>query len=344
MYLRRIQSGNGAFFVIRESVWLEDHWGYRDLAELGPDPGEFIELPGGNGFYFKAELEQALEQQGVVWSTEELEALFLPFLPPHIQRIIESFGGAAPKPGGNWRELGPEQLRERQRKVHSFDLRRLHYLRCGRVDIGRLHGRAWKFVNILLDKGRDEIENLFDSMEPALRPHEIRPYIYTALDLQSYFGHHLLRNQPAALDPEKVDNYFLESICSLNRDQAFFRGIPDHREQQLHPFLVKYLIRYFDHDYQYSRLHDEAMRQFMWQRQFRRPAGHRNRLSLEEACRHLGISRRQFDAMESKDLSRCYRSLAMKSHPDKGGDHEAFIHATEAYERLLICKRSGKGT
>lgn len=342
MYLRRIQSGTGTKFVIRESVWRRGCWGYRDLVDLGTDPESFIEYPGGNGFYFKPELEQALAQAGVVWTTEELEALFLPFLPPSIQRVIETFGRAQRKPGGQWRDLGPEELRKRQQEIHSFDQRRLHYLRCGRVNIGRLNGRSWKFLNLLLDKGRDEIESLFDEMELALRPHEVRPYLYAALDLQSYFSHHLLKNQPAALDPETVDNRFLESICSLNRDKTFFRGIPDHQSRQLHPMLVKYVIRYFDHDFQPSRFWNETLRQSMWQRQFHRPAVRRQSLEVGEACRILGISRTQFEAMDSKELIRCYRNLAMRAHPDKGGGHEDFIHVTEAYECLLLCKRSGK--
>ena len=337
MYIRRMMVRGRFSYWLRESVWQGDYWGFRDLLDLGHDPSDFIELPGGNGFYFKPELEQALAASGVAWTSEELDFLFLPFLPQHIQRVIEAFGGVGSPPDPRLR-LDPDQLRESLELIHPFDKRRLHFLRCGRVDMGRLQGRVLKLFKVLLGKGRDEIENLLEGMEMALRPYEIRPYIYTALDLQSYFPQHLLKNQPAALDPEKVDGYVLDAVCALNRDREFFRGIPNHRDQHLHPFLIKYVTQYFDHEFHYAQFQDEILGQFMGQRQFR-SAPPRAPLETTEACRLLGISRQDFERMSVRDLIRCYRNLVMKTHPDKGGDHEAFIRATSAYECLLGCKR-----
>jgi len=39
--------------------------------------------------------------------------------------------------------------------------------------------------------------------------------------------------------------------------------------------------------------------------------------------------------MNKKSLARLYRKKAQEMHPDKGGDAEAFILLTAAYEELL---------
>jgi hypothetical protein len=78
---------------------------------------------------------------------------------------------------------------------------------------------------VFLGKSRDEIETVIEGMEQALSPHEIRPYLYTAFEIQTYFRDHPARYQPAALDPEKVDHYFLRDLCWLNKDEKFFSGV-----------------------------------------------------------------------------------------------------------------------
>lgn len=339
MYLRLVKERRGYHFVLRESVRRDDHWESRDLLDLGDSPEDYIELPGGNGFYFRSELEDALEEHGVHWETDELEEIFLPFLPPHIQRILNTFGVGS-STTNRWSGCSDELLIAEQRHLHSFDKRRLHYLRCGRVDIGNLEGRCWKFLNVLLEKSRDEIEHVIDQMESQLRPHEIKPYIFTALNLQSYFSHHLFKNQPAALDAEKVDGFFLDAICSLNSDHKFFKGVPTHSEEDLHPYLVKYVIRYFDYSFHAPRFLDESVRRFFWQRQFTHRPPARSRMDVQQACDCLEISRDDFEKMRARDLVKCYRSKAMAAHPDRGGDHDTFIRLTEAYECLVVCKRS----
>ena len=57
--------------------------------DLGADPGAYIEYPGGNGFYFSADLEDLLDTRGVEYSSEDLEELFLPFMKPHVRRVLE---------------------------------------------------------------------------------------------------------------------------------------------------------------------------------------------------------------------------------------------------------------
>jgi hypothetical protein len=338
--MRQVRYEDGYHFVIRESYRQGGHWTHRDLLDLGKHPEDYIEYPGGNGFYFHGDVEDALDDQGVDYTSDDLEELFMPFLDPEIRRIVENFrhGQAAERPW--WKKCSGEELLKHQNKLHSVDKRRLHFLRCGRVDIGDLEGRPWKFLNVLLEKSRDEIEHTIEVMERELRPHEMRPYIYTAFHLQSYFPNHPMRNRPMALDAEKVDECFLEEICRVNRDPLFFKGISEHDSRCLHPLLVKYVILYFDSAFQVHRPSwMDYFEQFAWHRQFRRPGSSKPSMAVEEACGHLGIESGRFQEMEIEDVTRCYRKLAKSMHPDVGGDHEAFVKLTDAYECLLLMKR-----
>ena len=336
MYLKRERLRDDYHYIICESYQDEGCWKHRELIHLGPEPEAYIEYMGGNSFYFKEELEKALRDKGTNYSTDELEEIFKPFLDPHIRRIVEMFERPVSRQR-RWHGCSSEELLTHQKELHPFDKRRLHYLRCGRVNIGNLDNRAWKFLNVLLEKSRDEIEHTLAGMEQVLSPAEIRPYLYTALNLESHFSHLLTRYQPAALDPRKVDHYFLEELCRLNSDETFFRGLERQDCRSLHPYLVKYAILYFDSAFDYGMVWDEYIQDFIWRHQFYRPppssAG--ITLSLEEACLCLGITPEDFRKMDRQELASCYRKLAKKSHPDVGGDGEAFVEIKEAYECLL---------
>lgn len=338
MYLRRTSTSQGYHYLLRESYIHEGSWKHRDLVDLGADPGEYIEYPGGNGFYFNSELEDRLHTQGVEYTSEDLEALFLPFMKPHVRRIVEMFGGG--ERSLNTRQLGSdaEQMR-RQSVLHVFDQRRLHYLRCGRVDIGRLDQRVWKFLNVLYDKSRDEIENLIEDMEQQLQSREIRPYLFTAFQLQSYFPHNPLRHQPATLDGERVDDYFLEEICRMNRDFSYFRGIVDHDARNLHPYLTRYVILYFDHDFDRHSLWNQYIEDFMQARRRYRPPQSRPAMADQEAYSVFELDEETVRQMSRRELIRLYRRRAKEIHPDTGGDHDAFIRLTEAFASLLAKKR-----
>ncbi len=306
--------------------------------DLGTNPEDFIEYPGGNSFYIGEDLQEALDAKGVEYSDDALEALFIPFLDPEIRRVVEMFE-RPPRKQGPRETRTAEDLLDRQRALHPFDKRRLHYLRCGRVDIGNLDGRAWKFLNVLMEKSRDEIESMMATMEQQMPPHEIRPYLYTALHLQTYFIHNPVRNTPAGLDPERVDHYFVEDLCRLNVDETFFKGVARDGTDSLHPYLVRYLILYFDNDFDRGTIWDAYVRDFMSRRRFHRPPALEGMtMSEEEACTCLGISPQEWKAMDRHALTRCYRQLAKETHPDRGGDGQAFVRVKDAYECLLVRK------
>lgn len=339
MYLKKRSVNKRQHYTLCESYWDGDCWRSRKLVDLGPDPEQRIVYPGGNSFYVDESLEEGIRAMGSAVDSDELERLFRPFIDPEIRRIVEMFE----RPRRNDRpeqRLGRDELLGAQQRLHPFDKRRLHYLRCGRVDIGNLDARPWKFLNVLLHKSRDELEHLLEEMEADLPPHEFRDYIYTGLNMERHFSHLLTRHQPAAMDPENLDAYLVEDLCRLNRDAAFFRGVGRHDPETLHPYLTKYLILYFDNPFDPQNFWRENVEDFIWKHRFYQPPRTRTTVSMpeEEACRCLGIGPRDFRKMDLKALRRCYRKRAKESHPDRGGDPAAFIRITQAYERLVSLK------
>ncbi len=307
--------------------------------DLGSDPGIYIEYPGGNSFHVKESFLERVQKRAERFSEDELEKLFMPFVDPHIRRIVEQFERPG-KPRRPWQSLSSEEVLSRQKRLHSFDKRRLHYLRFGRVQMGDLDRRPWKFLQILSEKSRDEIEAMMDRMELALKPHERRVYVYTAFHLQNHFRHMLTRNHPSSLEPEKVDGFFMDAICNLNRDERFFQGIPPHDHQWLHPYLIKYLILYFDNDFIPGTFWNETVREFMWKHQFYHKPKSKTRFSTSHrsACEMLEITPEEFKKMDREMLIRCYRRLAKKTHPDRGGESRRFVEIKAAYEALLKMK------
>ena len=341
MYMKKIFEGKSYHYVIRESYWDGKSWTYRDLFDLGADPGAYIHYVGGSGFYFDESLEEGLEQAGVSFSSEDLEALFFPFIDPYIRRIILNFQhGFRRHRVSSDIPHSDEDLFEKQKQLHPFDKRRMHFLRCGRIDMGTLDNRPWKFLNVLLDKCRDERETIIDEMEQHLKPREIKSYVYTAFNLQKYFEDSIVKNHPYALDQERVDEAFLDAICSLNRDRNFFDGVPNHDPTSLHPYLQKYLVMYFDSSFEPFFNWEEFIRGIFGAKEqsaYRRWV-QRSSVTISEACSRLEINVERWRELSVKDITRIYRRKAKILHPDAGGDHEDFIKLTEAYRTLIAEK------
>ncbi len=336
MYLKRENTKKGRRFVLSESYRAGGLLKHRVLIDLGPDPEIYIEYPGGNSFYIRESLIENLQAMGKKDPEDEIENLLMPFLDPRIRRIVEQFQRSkrSEKP---WHSLSPGKRLQMQKELHPFDKRRVHYLRFGRMQMEDMDGRASPFLYVLFEKSRDEIEHLIEEMEYELPPHETRSYIYTSFHLQTHFRHLRTRHHPSALDPEKVDHFFVEDLCRLNRDQRFFSGVDQWDCQTLHPHLIKYLIQYFDSAFESGTVWSEYVEDFLWKHQFHRQKGtHSNSSSTEkEACRCLEISVEDFQGMDRMKLRRCYRQLAKKTHPDGGGNKERFVEIKAAYEFLM---------
>ncbi len=345
MYLKRIRKGQSYCYVIRESMWTGTCWTYRNLVDLGADPTKYIHYVGGNGFYFDESIEEQLKKLGVHYSSDELERVFFPFLRPDIQRIISMFSHPqCNSVASKWKGYSNEELYEHQKDVHSFDKRRLHFLRCGRIDIGNLEGRAWKFLNIMLEKSRDERETIIEKMEGQLKPREIKSYVYTAFNLQSYFSSSLLKNHPLALDPQKVDEAFLDALCKLNRDSSFFKGVPDHDPESLHPYLRKYVIFFFDYEFGQNSSWEDFIKRILGAQEYNAYKRMKNKknLSIQQACNVLEIDEKKLSNLSIKEIQKVYRKKAKELHPDAGGDHEIFIKLTEAYQTVMSYKALNK--
>jgi hypothetical protein len=337
IYLKRVMTGRRSHFILRES-YAEGGWlKHRDVMDLGPDPSLYIEYPGGNGFYFDPVIEQTLEAKSAGFCSEDLEQVFAPFLKPHIRMILDGAQHTRRRPAPPPQSV-VEALAPAHGRVHLFDARRLYYLRTGRMDDGELSaGKDWKFLDVLRWKARDEIESFLEPMESRLPAGELAVYAYAVFGVHRYFAGHV-RHFPAALDPGRMDEYFLIELCRLNEDETFFAGAGrENGASGLHPYLVKYVWLYFDYSFTGGEEWHNVFAGRAKSRSRGRPAPEAP-LSVEQAARVFGISAEEFQKMSRKDLIRRFRRRAKKLHPDKGGEHGEFVRLSEAYEFLLSKK------
>ena len=57
--------------------------------------------------------------------------------------------------------------------------------------------------------------------------------------------------------------------------------------------------------------------------------------SDEKHFKAMGISANEFSRMGKKEFAFLFRRKAQELHPDKGGNHEAFIVLQQAYQILI---------
>ncbi len=327
MYLARTDSKGTSNFTLRESFRDTGTLQYRDLFTLGPDPSRFIRYPGGNAYYFDESLIEALEAQGVADAEECLDDLLWRFLKPELQRILRHFRHSGKVP----RKPAPE---EPATIYHLFDRRRILFLKTGTLDQGRVGRLPGKLFRVLSDKSRDEIEQHFLAAEQVLKPHEFKTYAYVIFDLATHFTSPLARRFPAAMDEIKMDLQFIKAICRLHADRDFWGGLS--LEKGLPAYLVRYVVMYFDNAFPDADLSSTYVQDFMRsRRRFRFPDKARPVMNMADASRILGLSPDQARKMSRRELTRYYRKMALKLHPDQGGDPDQFINITEAFQAAL---------
>jgi len=326
MYLARVPDKTmGWRYIIRQSYAHGDGYRSRDLFDLGDDPSHFIVYPGGNGFYIDTNIEQAIADQGVSVSQDDLEPVFLPFLAPHIRRVIDGFD-RKDRHHADSRECTPAAAH------HRFDRYRLHFLRTGRVSHREMGCTPDRFYARLDRKSRDEIEHDFIRAERQLKSRELALYTYQIFDLQRHFTEILARTHPEALDPGKLDRFFVKTLCELNRDRSFW--MEEATDERLQPHLVRYAIMYFDNGFPLRDPFGPFLRDFMNRHRIYQPPKS-VRVNLEESARLFGVPSETLKKMDCRTLTRRYRKVAQKHHPDKGGDPERFIRLNAAYQKLL---------
>ena len=329
MYLAAIPEKQWHRFVIRESYWDRDCYRSRDLVDLGCDPTEYIVYPGGRAYYVDPDLEDRILEKGGAFDADELEALLWPFVDEDIRYAVGSFRDR--------RKVPERQIAEAQRQtVHLFDKRRIHFLRFGRMDQGYIGRVPAKIFSPVRNRSRDEIEQHFLQAERILKPHERKAYVYVIFDLQRFFSELCAKTMPQGLNQEAVDDYFVQELCRLNADPVFWAGLPP--RDHLQDYLVRYLVMYFDMDYGRSDFLENLINQFRnAHRRHRWPE--RKRMPLEEAARTFGADAEELRRLSRRQVTRLFRRKALKLHPDKGGEHKAFIKLSEAYKSIMDTKK-----
>ncbi len=333
MYLaqERQRDGTHKFFIRHSYQDGEGAWLTKDVFDLGHDPEQFIIYVGLHGFYFAPEIEEAVTGNGIDYKDEELENILWPFIDPDIRRTIENFGGRRARNKPRRRRKSDTELSEMQKAIHAFDKRRIAFLRFVQTNLERIVGSPLPIYNCLLNKSRDEIEQMIHFMELDLRSFEMKGYLYAIFDLPSRFYPRRSRFIPDQQDPDLLDQYFLEELCRLNQDPFYLdKGIRPNAFHGLHPYLQKYLSLYFD--IYFRDAPRQNSRQASW-------ASPRNAARDQKYYDIMGLSLEEFSAMSEEEFKSHYRRKALELHPDHGGSNEAFIALKEAYQILMYRKR-----
>ena len=320
-------------FFIRDSSFDPERncWLSRDLFDLGSDPAHYIEYPGGNAFY----LDEILCEQvaDLVHDLDfcELEELFWPFLKKDIRDKLEPFQCRSRSKIREREKKAQKDLGEEQ--VHVFDKRRIYYLRYGATDQRRISSLPRKYYVELLGKSRDEMEQYFVQLESSLQPREYKEYVYVIFDLPRFFTESFARSVPGGLNQDKLDKYLIGEVCRLHEDQQFWACFP--AGNKLHGYLRRYVIMFFDYDFQTGDAWNEYLRDFINSRKsFRYPAA-KSSMTLGEIAEIFGEPLEKLQKMNRRALLKLYREKAHELHPDKGGAHDEFVRLTEAYNELL---------
>jgi hypothetical protein len=310
--------------MIRQSIAGPGCMQSRDLFDLGTDPTRFIHYPGGNSYYFDSCIEESLCRQGVTVSQNDLDAIFFDFLAPETQRVITGFDRGA-------KRRSPPMLSGTCRPPHIFDKRRYHYLRFGSRNRQHIQNVPEKVFRPLLNKSRDELEQYFLSAEKILRPAERFNYIAVIFEFSRLMSTAL--SSPGWT--RQLDAHFIDRLCNLNEDPHYTAGLPIF--QGLYEHLVKYAILYFDAETAHLLDHADYIRSFMNRHRAYVPPP-KVRIKIREAEQLFGHSWKDLQRMDRTTLARIYRRLALKHHPDHGGQSDDFRRLT-IYYKVLRAKK-----
>ena len=334
MYLARANINGLTHYFIRESYRDGDQFLSRDLIDLGTDPGGYIIYPGGNAFYIDPVIEDRLDALDVTLQDNNLEDIFWRFLDPAIQRALEHFRNRETLLRKS-RKSG-EKSTKAEAPVHIFDKRRFHYLKFGRMEQGYPWLVPQKLFDVLRNKCRDEIEQLFLDMESQLNPREYKAYTYVIFEINRFFNESFAKKRPQYLKQSDVDDHFIEEICSLNRDLSFWAGMQT--SGRLHEYLVRYVLMYYDYDFAPRSWVEDYIRNFVNSRRDYQSPFKAGSVTLKEAGAIFGETKDALKTMSRQELVRIFRRKALELHPDRGGDPEKFIELTHAYDMLLRTK------
>ena len=327
MYLAKVKKDRQITYILRESVRQGEQMMARDIFDIGPCPGAWIDYPGGNAWYLNPDLESRISSLADTVDSEALENLFLPFLQPDIRRATQTFRQRSFK---QYTPMNRAQKETIARQVHAFDKRRAHFLKFGTMDQGPMVNMPAIIFRQLHNKSRDEIEQFFMAQERILRQKDLKSYVYTTLDLHRFFKGFMAKQMPHALDQDKVDAFLIQELCLLNKELF---GLTS----RLHEYLTRYAVMFFDYTYAASVLLDDMAKDFQFHqrsRWFKPPAATRQ-LALSQAFKIFNLTAKTLESMDKQGLTREFRRLARQHHPDRGGSHDRFVELNNAYQALL---------
>ncbi len=337
LYLHRSVLNRPVRYSLRLSHWnaTSGTFSTTELMDLGFKPDKFLHYPNDTCFHLDPDMTYEIDKLCGHDMESRLEELLWPFVDPSVQfKMVHFFSR-----GKNNRrfQAGLKLLSCDGKPVHSFDKRRLHFLRFGATDQGRVFQMPPRLEAKLLNRSRDELEQYFLEEEARLREYELKSYLYAALNLQSHFTEPFARSIPQALPAEKIDEAFSKELCRLNEDREFWQE----RTEFLHlpEYLIRYLILFFDSSFPRRNQGFEEAQDFQdAHRQFRWPE-RKDKVSDSEISAIFEVSEETLRAADKKEITRLYRKKAKSIHPDTGGEHEEFVRLTEAFQELLRSKK-----
>ena len=135
---------------------------------------------------------------------------------------------------------------------------------------------------------------------------------------------------------EQMDAFFISRLCRYNADARLWADEKD--EDSLRDYLAKYAIMYFDYQAPHSSPWQAYVEDFIRRHRAYHPP-RKVRIKTEEAGRLFGMPWKKLKTLDELSLSRLYRKLALKLHPDQGGDPELFRKLTNYYDVLSNKRR-----
>ncbi len=324
MYLARLQIKGRIHYVIRHSFPDQGHFKSGDLFDLGENPARYIHYPGGNSYYYDPMVEEAIRDQGVELASDDLDQIFFGFLQPEIQRVITGFDRGF----RNRSALPDTDDYGEQPPLHPFDMRRYHYLRFGHSSQRHIQKVPQRYFRFLRNKSRDELEHYFEGEERRLAHHAFGPYMATIFKLSAM--HPLSEADRPSLS--QLDRYFMDQLCGLNEDKEFLAGTP--KIEGLYPHLIRYALFWFDHAPARPDIQWQFIRDFIHRHRAYHPPP-KTKIKIKEAETLFGYDWKALQRMDGPNLTRIFRRLALKYHPDQGGDADAFRRLTQTYKALM---------
>jgi len=322
MYVAVLRDDRSVRFELRRSVPLDGVLGFETLLDLGRDPARMVRF-GRFGITYDEDILQALAHLDL--DMDELDEAFSRFAPQGFMHETRR--------GGTWTRTVPTRaLEDTIRALHPFDRRRMAYLRSGEANLSRIDEVSPKLFLRLVDKGRDEVEQMFLHMERSLPHQEVRRYVHASFNLQRHFANLTARVMPEALDPARLDEVFMHEFCILHSDPSLACGLPEGAQG----YLRRYACMHFDFDFVVAGGFDQIFHDFM--NGFRRPRSRPRAVAPERVREFFGMDMSEIRRLSRREFARVFRQKAMSMHPDKGGDHDAFVELLETYKRIVSLK------